>query len=285
MGKLLKNIFLIFLTACSLIVFACTKENEEENVDNIEPGIKNVVEGIRISWDYSSMIRIAPKADRPPGYYGYSRMIQLKDKRLACVYEASPGNIELTFSSDLGENWSNPNTIFQIQNNIAMAVPEIIELNDNSILVACNPRPRKPFTNDRKFGIKVRKSTDGGKNWQPEQIIYKAKTTFEDGCWEPAFIQLPNGEVQLFFANEGIYTTSTEQNISMLKSTDLGESWNDEPTIVGFRNDRRDGMPVPLLLADKGELLVAIEDNKIGEFKPAIYRETIIDNWSDGLIS
>ena len=43
---------------------------------------------------------------------------------------------------------------------------------------------------------------------------------FKDGCWEPAMLQLPVGEIQLFFSDEGIYTKTDEQNISMLRSFD-----------------------------------------------------------------
>ena len=34
-----------------------------------------------------------------------------------------------------------------------------------------------------------------------------------DGCWEPAMAQLPDGEVQLFFANESPYRQSSEQEL------------------------------------------------------------------------
>ena len=258
---------------------------EKEQVSQDEPAQKENLDGIRIAWDFRTMVKIAPASYQPPGYYGYARLIQLNDKRLACVYETSAGNTELVFSHDEGKSWDDPQIVFETKNNIAMAVPEIIELNDNSILVACNPRPRTPYTDDRKFGIKVRKSSDGGKSWHQEKLIYEAQSTFVNGCWEPVFLQLPDGEVQLFFANEGIYTTSNEQNISMFRSFDFGEQWTGEPEITGFREGRRDGMPVPLLLIDKGELLVAVEDNKVGEFKPAVYREKLADNWKDGFIS
>ncbi|MCL4483373.1 MAG: exo-alpha-sialidase [Bacteroidetes bacterium] len=245
--------------------------------------VQTPVDGIRIAWDYRSLTKIAP-LDSRTGYFGYARMIQLFDGRLACVYETSTGNIELVFSTNLGESWGNKQIVFETKNNIAMAVPEIVELSDHSVLVACNPRPREPYTEDRRFGIKVRKSMDGGLTWEKEQIIYQAQSTFENGCWEPSMIQLPGGEVQLFFANEGIYTTSSEQNISMFRSADLGNSWTGEPEIIGFRKDRRDGMPVPLLLKEKGELLITVEDNKIGEFKPTVYREKLAGIWSDGTI-
>ena len=281
--KFIFSIHILILLFLRFQLESCA--NEPVLPQGTAPAVQTPVDGIRIAWDYSSMVKIAPANDQPPGYYGYARLIQLHDKRLACVYETSAGNIELAFSLDLGKSWERPQVVFETKKNIAMAVPEIIELKDHSILVGCNPRPRKPYNDDRKFGIKVRKSNDGGKNWLSEQVIYEALSTFENGCWEPSFAQLPSGEVQLFYANEGVYTTSNEQNISMFKSVDSGKTWTTTPTIIGFRAGRRDGMPVPLLLPEKNELLVAVEDNKVGEFKPTIYREKLTDNWADGFIS
>ena len=222
----------------ALIISICVSCDSGQN-DPTDAEKKGVEDGIRIAWDFNTLKKIAPLPGRSPGYYGYARMIQLNDKRLACVYETSAGNIELTISTDMGENWRSPAIIFQTTNNITMAVPSIIELSDHSLLIACNPRPREPYTSDRKFGIKVRKSTDAGNSWLPEQLIYEAQSTFENGCWEPAFVQFPDGEVQLYFSNEGIYTASGEQNISMFRSFDMGETWTNEPEIVGFRKNRR----------------------------------------------
>lgn len=275
------NIFTILLLLMTLQMGSCAKESNLPT--GIIPEIQAPVDGIRIGWDFRSLTRIAP-LDGRTGYFGYARMTQLFDGRLACVYETSAGNIELVFSADRSKTWGNRQVLFETANNIPPYVPEIIELSDHSILVACNPRPREPYTADRRFGIKVRKSADGGQTWEKEQVIYQAQSTFDNGCWEPSMIQLPSGEVQLFFANEGIYTTSGEQNISMFRSTDFGNSWTAEPVIVGFRKDRRDGMPVPLLLKDKGELLIAVEDNKTDQFKPTIYREKLTANWANGTI-
>ena len=272
------------LALCSLILLACQSE-EAGQPSKLEPGRRDVVDGIRIGWDYSSSRRIAPANDELAGYYGYARMIQLHDGRLACVYESSKGNVELVLSSDLGDTWDSPQIVFETKDNISMAVPEIVELSNHAVLVVCNPRPREPYSDARKFGVKVRKSTDECQSWQAEQLIYEAQSIFENGCWEPSMVQFSNGELQLFFANEGIYTVSGEQNISMIKSVDFGDTWSAEPVIVGFRKDRRDGMPVPLLLEDRQELLIAVEDNKTGEFKPSIYCEKTNNNWTDGFIS
>jgi len=275
---------ILAISMISLAVsFACKKNPPDDGKPH--PKILKCTDGIRISWDYSTLRRIAPLPGRPAGYYGYARMIETSDGILACIYESSAGNIEITTSPDKGNSWSQPGIVFSNRNNINMAVPDIIELSDHSILAACNPRPKAPYTDERRFGIRVRKSTDGGKSWGPDQLIYEADYTFENGCWEPAFVQLPDGEVQLFFSNEAVYTSSGEQNISFFRSKDFGDTWTSNPEIAGFRAGRRDGMPVPLVLADKGELLVSIEDNKTGEFKPTIYREQIINNWHDGTIT
>ncbi len=275
---------MICLLSCAVFVMACNKGNDITEEREI-PAIKQNIEGIRIAWDYGSMVKIAPADGRTIAYCGYSRLIQLHNNRLACVYETSAGNVELVFSDDLGMTWSVPQIIFAKENNINMAVPDIIELRDHSLLIACNPRPLEPYSDDRKFGIKVRKSIDGGENWLDEKLLYEAQSTFNNGCWEPSFAQLPDGEVQLFFSNEGIYTSSDEQNISVLRSNDNGNNWTAEPEIVGFRQGRRDGMPAPLVLEDKGEIIVAIEDNKVGQFKPGIYHEKITENWTNGYVT
>lgn len=102
---------------------------------------------------------------------------------------------------------------------------------------------------------------------------------------ERAFVQLPTGEVQFFFANDGVYPNTSEQNISVLKSFDNGFIWIEVPEIIGFRREHRDGIPVPILLPDTGDLLVVTEDKYNGKFKSTIYHEQIFDNWGDGYIS
>lgn len=273
-----------FVLFCFFGFLSCTKSQDAEKLLH-EPAIQENKDGIRISWDYSSKVKIAPSKGHTEGYCGYARLIQLHDQRLACVYETSSGNTELVFSTDSGKSWGTPQIVFGIQNNISMSVPEIIELKDQAILVACNPRPREPYTPDRKFGIRVRKSTNGGQSWGEDQLVYEAQSTFNNGCWEPSFLQLPDGEVQLFFSNEGIYTSSNEQNISIFRSYNAGNTWTKEPEIIGFRKDKRDGMPVPLIIPETGEILVAVEDNKAGEFKPTIYHEKLTNNWSNGFVS
>jgi hypothetical protein len=87
-------------------------------------------------------------------------------------------------------------------------------------------------------------------------------------------IELPNGEIQVFFANESPYRTTTEQEISMLRSLDSGKTWSDA-TRVSLRKTHRDGMPAPLALAN-GKTVLAIEDNGL-EGGGGIFKISIVD--------
>ena len=103
--------------------------------------------------------------------------------------------------------------------------------------------------------------------------MYAAGEKFGDGCWEPAAVQLPSGEVWLVFANEGPYRVSDGQEITLIRTPDFGRTWT-KPQPISFRHGHRDGMPVPVVLAD-GSVAIAIEDDgltKDRQFKPAIVR-------------
>lgn len=227
-----------------------------------------------IAWDSSTLTRVSAPTD---GYCGYARMIQLHDQTLLTVYEAR-GNVLCVHSKDLGRTWSSPVSIASGEDGINMAVPDIVQLKDNSLIACYNPRPFKIDTM-RHFEIRIKRSSDGGYTWGSGQTLYRAGYEFANGCWEPSAIQLPSGEIQLFFANEGPYTQTNEQEISLLRSYDNGLSWSHHPETVSFRPGKRDGMPVPVLLHDKQEVAVAIEDNADGNFKPYIITNTLVQNW------
>lgn len=239
--------------------------------------VKPAVGGIRIAWDYTSLKKVSP-SNAGINYAGYSRLIQLHDGSLICIYEAD-GHIVVVKSSDMGNTWSGQVNVASPDNGINMAVPDIIELADHSLLACYNPRPVN-IDPSRHFAIKTKKSYDGGLTWKDERTLYEAGYQFENGCWEPSAIQLPSGEIQLFFANEGIYTNSDEQNISMLRSSDGGLTWSATPQIVSFRAGKRDGMPSPLLLQNGNDIVFSIEDNGFTTFKPYTIRSTVKNDWS-----
>jgi hypothetical protein len=228
---------------------------------------------VQINWDSTSLRFVANG--------GYARMIELKNGKLITVYAASNGNVEVVFSNDKGDHWSDPVVVAAKSNGIRMDAPDILLLYDNSIMVCYNPRPSFHNTDTSKhFAIRIIKSTDEGKTWKEDKLLYQASYRFNDGCWEPAALQLPSGEIQLFFSNEGIYQNSNEQNISLLRSFDNGKTWTTKPEIVSFRKGSRDGMPVPLYLPKTKEIILSIEDNGFVNFKPYIIRSSVEENWS-----
>jgi hypothetical protein len=264
------------LLNCKKNMAVSDKRNVSANT--LLPNItKPSVGGIRIAWDYTTLKRVSP-LNAGIKYAGYPRLIQLHDRSLICVFEAD-GHVLVVKSSDTGNTWSEPIHVADPENAVNMAVPDIIELADHSLLASYNLRP-VIIDPSRHFAIKTKKSYDGGLTWKDERTLYQAGYQFENGCWEPSAIQLPSGEIQLFFANERVYTSTDEQNISMLRSSDGGLTWSANPQIVSFRPGKRDGMPCPLLLKNGKDIVFSIEDNGFTTFKPYTIRSTVENNWS-----
>ncbi|TSJ43970.1 exo-alpha-sialidase [Mucilaginibacter corticis] len=232
---------------------------------------KPSIGGIRIAWDNSTLRKVSAAGG------GYARMIKLDDGSLICVYEAAGSTVCVKSTDDAG-TWSQPTVIAPRTDGVSMAVPDILQLKDHSLLVGYNPRPRGNDTS-KHFAIKTKKSYDGGQTWTDERTLYQADSKFENGCWEPSAIQLPNGDIELFFANENPYRQSNEQCISMVKSKDGGLTWSAAKT-TSFRPHSRDGMPVPFLLQNGKEMVYSIEDNGFKNFKPTIIRSTLKDDWA-----
>lgn len=268
----------VLLIMLFLSLVSCSKD--ETGIDEIVDEVIETAEPLsadRIAWNYSSLQRLAPLSGNFYSYTSYPRMIELTNGDFLCVYEADK-NIDMIRSTDKGITWSQPMRIATMYDNKAMAVPEIVQLLNGDVIVSYNPRPAEPYTEGRHFGIATRISNDNGATWGSENIIYEADYTHNNGCWEPNIIQLPNGEVQLYFANEADYTYSNEQNISMFRSADNGETWG-EREIVCFSATSRDGMPVALYLEETDEIIMAIEDNFQFNFKPAIIKTG--NNWQN----
>lgn len=229
--------------------------------------------GSRIFWDTTTRKNIFNGG-------GYSRLIVLQDGRLMACAEWD--GIVISFSKNQGKTWTSMRRIVTNKNNTPNCVPDLIQLSDGTIIVAYNPRPSQPYTADRRFGIRCVRSTDNGVTWSKEIFVNDASYTFDNGCWEPSMLELPNGDLQLYFADEGPYTSSSEQQISVCTSTDGGLNWS-KARKVSFRAGYRDGMPAPVLLSDGNTIAVAIEDNGwsgIGDFIPTIVRTTLSRNWS-----
>ena len=227
-----------------------------------------------IIWDKSSLTLVQERG-------GYGRMIRLNSGNILCSYECAR-EVRVRASKDNGSTWE-PGVLVARYPHGTAANPEIIQLRNDRVLCFYNERPRNgskmPFT------IMVSASKDSGNTWSSPKQLYRAGREFKNGCWEPAAIQLPSGEIQLFFANEGPYRSSAEQEIALMRSQDNGLTWS-KPERISFRAYHRDGMPVPLVLKNEKGIIVAIEDNGMnGKFKPVILHTSITNKWRDGYIA
>lgn len=212
----------------------------------------------RIVWDQST-VRLL----REGGCY--ARIRRLDRKRLLAAYELG-GAVRVSFSDDAGRTWGGETEVVHISYGNA-ANPELVILDSQHVLLLYNERPTD---GKHPFAIAACASADAGKTWSAPRVLYAAGTRFGDGCWEPAGVRMPGGDVWVVFANEGPYPQTDEQEITLVRSRDGGNTWSD-PRCVSFRPGGRDGMPVPMLDASGRGVLMAIEDSGlVGLMKPVI---------------
>lgn len=255
-----------------LLIHGCASPNS----NNRDSEDRDSTEVPPIAWDRNTLTKVY----NGPAFY--PRITRLQDQTLMGVFE-SEGATMVTKSDNEGSTWSEPMEVASSENGINAAVPEVIQLQNGNIIVAYNTRP--PQDNDdpeRRFGVKIKISEDNGETWSEEKNIYEGGFEWNRGVWEPVMIQFPDGEINLFFANEHPYENSEDQEISMVRSQDNGESWSD-PQTISYREGFRDGMPVPVILQDEKGIAVAIEDNGLygDTFKPAIVWTSLEEGWSD----
>lgn len=170
----------------------------------------------------------------------YARVKPIGDDRLALVYSAGPA-VCMRTSDDRGDTWSAPQRIASDER-YNYTNSELTALQSGRLIYTWNARPRT--AGEHPYKIMSALSDDGGRTWSISDV-YEAGCRPSEGCWEPVVLQLPHGELQLYFANEAPYTHSREQEISMMRSHDEGASWSG-PEQVAFRSGARDGMPVPI---------------------------------------
>ena len=207
----------------------------------------------------------------------YARIKQVQ-KHHALVYNAGDAAL-IRFSEDSCRSWSPAQEVAK-EEGYTFTNCELLQLASGKLLYMWNARPHSGT--GLPYKIMYATSDDGGNSWNEARILYIADSNFKNGCWEPIALQLPDGEVQIYFANEAPYTDSDEQEISLMRSFDECATWSTAEKI-SFRKDFRDGMPSPIYLPHSKKIAVAIEDNGIkGRFKPVIVSTS--NNWKDGYV-
>lgn len=209
----------------------------------------------------------------------YARIKKMNNGNYLLVYEHS-GNVCCRISTDRAQTWGHEILVAH-HDGYQNTNSEAIQLADGKILYAWNGR--QSGRSDLPYVIKTKTSSDFGQTWANEKLVYAGDTIWGNGVWEPVMLQLPSGEVQLYFSNESPYRQSNEQEITMLRSQDGGETWYDTVR-TSFRPHWRDGMMVPMLLQNKKGIVYAIEDLTAFNFHPAIIYTSLDDNWKSGTV-
>ena len=153
-----------------------------------------------------------------PGVYARIKKVQ---ERHALVYNTSNAAL-IRFSEDECNNWSEPMKVAEDEG-YTFTNCEILELASSKLLYMWNARPHSGT--GLPYKIMYATSNDGGNSWSKAGDLYIADCNFKNGCWEPIALQLPNGEIQIYFANEAPYTDSNEQEISLMRSFDDCATW------------------------------------------------------------
>lgn len=192
----------------------------------------------------------------------YGRIQRLDAHTLLLTYHCGgikdpAGNIALRRSEDNGQTWGKTQIIMtsRAPGYYGFSNPQILVMKNGWLILAFTGKG-KPDDNLHD-NLQIRISKDGGRNWGGPRIVTTGRS------WEPAMVQLPDGDIELFYSSEAKWWpgNDVQQDILMIHSTDNGSSWT-SPMEVAYLPGKRDGMPTPLLLNDNKGIVFSIESVK-----------------------
>lgn len=230
----------------------------------------------------------------------YPRVKQLSDGSLLFVFENDHygWDIYSAKSIDGGATWtpaqlirhSYPEASTVGEDKKVFVNPDFIQLASGRILLAWQWRYKQgysdlPNTNEN-CGVEMVTSDDQGLTWSEPREIYRGR------CWEPAFLELPSGEIQMYITDsQQIRNNRSYSCTAVLRSFDGGATWQGkevaqkddiEPISRTKWNERgMDGMPTAVRVAD-GSIVVPLETwsgNEVYDTSPITVRTTAAENW------
>ncbi|MDR1682203.1 MAG: glycoside hydrolase [Candidatus Symbiothrix sp.] len=281
----MKHIILIF----SCFIFGLTLFAQEIN--------------LRISWDKNSYQEltsypIAGTSTVARTAY-YPRIKRLGDNSLLMVFMNSQlgYSIYTRRSIDEGKTWSEATIVRKTykeasptsaNDNRMFACPDFIELGKGEILLAYQWRYSNAYSSAEytnvSCGIETMRSRDYGNTWETPRKVYNGR------MWEPSFILLPSGELQMLFtdSHEVNAAVASQPAVSMLRSFDKGEtwqnkalcSWQDAEVLSRIVDNKGtyDGMPVGKVLHNNNGIAYACESYGYAQ-APWIVWSSMEKNW------
>jgi hypothetical protein len=235
--------------------------------------------GHKILWNNSSTSK---KLSVSFGDYGRVKRIGNSDS-LLLVYHGGPKNLDyiniyLRKSFDNGETWGSEEVIRNLSDYAnqyyRFCNPELLYLKNGWLLLAYEANT---IADENKSSVQILTSKDSGKTWEGPVMIRTGRS------WEPSMVQLPNGEIELFYSSEAdwwpiVNGSPVYQDIICLHSTDNGQTWS-SPLKVAYYPNKRDGMPVPVLLQGNKGVVFGIET--VGNSNsPYIIQRPLKNTWT-----
>lgn len=245
-------------------------------VDETTLGVKHT-----ILWDATKTLhQISPVGLQTE----YPRIIRVSPDTLICSYHGGTGsdywvNVYIQKSYDNGRTWGDPITILDKEkSNLGSRYwrftnPEMTKLKNGWIIMSVTANGN-PETNNN-CHVMVMLSKDKGETWGDPIIMGRGRT------WEPMVLQLPNGELELYVSSEAAWWPGANgpQEILFSRSTDNGETWT-ELQRSSYSPDRRDGMPVAIVMQGNKGILYSIEIVNDGGFgSPSLVHRPLDGEW------
>lgn len=264
-----------------------------------------ITKNVRISWDKSTYLEMTsvnvPYANFVEENLYYPRIKRLSNGSLLMTFENDHfgWDIYSRRSFDNGKSWSDANLILRRtkshssigEDEIVYVNPDFIELADGRIMLACQWRYKNGYNDlsntNNNCGIVIMFSHDFGASFSEPVEIYRGR------CWEPSMIQLPTGEIQMFFTSsqELIDNMSAPQTV-IIRSFDGGNTWQGKKKCGIFDNEvisrtidgrsSYDGMPTGVLLNNNGGIAVAVEvwhGKWVTDQTPVVVKTDNVTNW------
>lgn len=269
-----------YLMLLSLSVFlgaSCVTNSESESYSLPKEG-----QNVRISWDYNTYQEMKSVKVENKGYVErnlyYPRIKKLSNGTLLMSFmnDHFGWDVLVRHSDDGGKTWSNAQMTrqrFDAQSSagkdqLVFVNPDFIELQDGRILLAYQWRYKKGYNDlentNENCGIEIMFSDDGGKTFSEPKRVYIGR------CWEPAMLQLPSGEIQMYITDSNEVINSLSQPCTIvIRSFDGGKTWQGKDyctyrdgEIISRTLDERgsyDGMPSGVLLDENYGIAVPLE--------------------------